>query len=197
MGQTKRGSPNRHPADVRPEFSLLGFLVGRSMHGYDLYRQFQQNLGQVWHLSQSQMYSTIKRLETQGLVTGLVEAGGPKPSRRCLSITDEGRLRFSSWLLEPSDCSSRIMRLEFISRLFFASSQNPTLVSSIVGTQLARIERQLKNHERLLADLGDEESFNRLSLELRIRQLGAQLAWIEGDVSRLIPGNDAGRAEAP
>ena len=79
------------------------------------------------------------------------------------------------------------MRLEFISRLFFASTQNPAIVGAIVEAQIAKVEHELKNHERLLADLGPENLFNRLSLELRICQLGAQRAWLENNVRLLVP----------
>ena len=193
MAQKSRGSSSGHLADVRPEYILLGFLAGHSMHGYDLHGQFQLHLGHVWHLSQSQMYSTIKRLEVQGLIEGLVDDGGAKPSRHCLSITPEGQRRYSTWLLEPSDCNSRIMRLEFISRLFFASTQNPAIVGAIVESQIASVRHELKNHERLLADLGTESLFNRLSLELRIRQLGAQHDWLVHNVTQGMASMDLPR----
>jgi PadR family transcriptional regulator, regulatory protein AphA len=188
MGQTKRGPSNRHFADVRPEYTLLGFLMHRSMHGYDLYNQFQLHLGHVWHLSQSQMYSTLKRLEAQGLIEGLTNEEGANPSRRYLVITQAGLRRFFFWLMQPSDCSSRIMRLEFISRLFFASMQDPTISAYIVQGQAASVARELANHERMLQSLEAEDLFNRLALEFRIHQLAAQLEWLEKDVATLVPG---------
>jgi PadR family transcriptional regulator, regulatory protein AphA len=191
MGQTKRGPSNRHLADVRPEYTLLGFLMHRSMHGYDLYNQFQLHLGHVWHLSQSQLYSTLKRLEAQGLVEGLTNEAGANPSRRYLAITQAGLRRFFYWLMQPSDCSSRIMRLEFISRLFFASMQDPAIAAYIVQGQAASVARELSNHERILRSLEAEDRFNRLALEFRIRQLSAQLLWLEKDVAPLVPGMGA------
>jgi DNA-binding PadR family transcriptional regulator len=183
----KRGPSNRHLADVRPEYVLLGFLMSRSMHGYELFNQFQIHLGYVWRLSQSQMYSTIKRLEAQGLIESLVDEGGTTPSRRYLTTTPEGRKRFSSWLMQPSDCSSRIMRLEFISRLFFASAQDPAVVAFIVQGQVASAAHELDNHRRMLEGLDAEDLFNRLALEFRISQLRAQLEWLEKDVEPLVP----------
>jgi len=46
--------------------ALLGLLYGSSGHGYDLHRKVITDLGQVWHLSQSQAYAILKRLEAQG-----------------------------------------------------------------------------------------------------------------------------------
>jgi PadR family transcriptional regulator, regulatory protein AphA len=170
---------------VRPEYILLGLLMHRSMHGYDLYNQYQTQLGRVWRMSQSQMYAVLKRLEAQGLVSGLLEEDSRGPSRRLLSVTEAGSSRFSLWLLQPSDCSSRVMRLEFISRLFFASAQGKDMLDSVIREQMAAVSRELGNHERLYASLDKGQVFNRLSLDLRVRQLKASLDWLNSSVDAL------------
>jgi phosphoglycerate-specific signal transduction histidine kinase len=80
------------------------------------------------------------------------------------------------------------MRLEFISRLFFASMQDPAISAYIVQGQAASVARELANHERMLQSLEAEDLFNRLALEFRIHQLAAQLEWLEKDVVPLVPG---------
>jgi DNA-binding PadR family transcriptional regulator len=184
---------SRHPSDVRPEYIVLGLLMHRSMHGYDLYRHFQANLGRVWRISQSQMYAILKRIEAQGLIEGLVEdpegpagGGGENAARRYLAVTSLGLSRFSTWLLSPTDCSSRVLRLEFISRLYFASMEGGELPSVIVQDQIAAAERELSNHERILAELPEDEVFNRLGMDFRVRQLGAVLEWLHGSVEPLV-----------
>jgi PadR family transcriptional regulator, regulatory protein AphA len=177
---------NKHTSDVRPEYVVLGLLMHRSMHGYDLYRQFQNNLGRVWHISQSQMYSILKRLEVQGLVEGLVEGGEGNPSRRYLTVTTLGLTRFSTWLLSPTDCSSRVLRMEFISRLFFASMEGEGMPAVIVQDQIEAAERELSNHRRIYAELPEDDVFNRLSMDFRVRQLGAILEWLHESVEPLI-----------
>ncbi len=44
-------------------------LFGEPGHGYNLHRKVVSNLGQVWHLSQSQAYAILKRLETRGEIS--------------------------------------------------------------------------------------------------------------------------------
>ena len=51
---------------LSPEMALLGQLYDSPGHGYDLHRTVVSDLGHVWHLSQSQAYAILKRLETQG-----------------------------------------------------------------------------------------------------------------------------------
>lgn len=179
-----------HVRDVRPEFVMLGLLMHRSMHGYDLFTQFQAQLGRVWHISQSQMYAILKRLEAQGLIEGLVEERENSPARRYLAITPQGLAHFSTWLMSPTDCSSRVLRMEFISRLFFASMQGGQVPAIIVEDQVALIERQLANHVALLATLPEEDVFNRLGVDFRVHQLRAELSWLREAVIPLLPARE-------
>ena len=171
---------------MRPEYIILGLLMHRSMHGYDLYNQYQKLLGRVWRMSQSQMYTILKRLEAQAWVRSRPEEDPPGGTRRQLEVTDAGRERFSAWLGEPSDCGSRVMRLEFISRLYFASIEGGGILAAVIRDQIAATSRELGNHERLYGSLDEGEVFNRLALELRVRQLKATLDWLQTSVSRMI-----------
>ncbi len=175
-------------SDARPEFVILGLLMHRSMHGYDLYRQFQTSLGHLWHISQSQMYSILKRLEGQGLIEGLDNESDAAigPARRYLIVTPLGLSRFSTWLMSPSDCSSRVLRLEFISRLFFASMEGQEVTTIIVQDQIAKAEREFDNHKKLLDALPEDDVFNRLSLEFRVRQLATIIEWLHQTVEPLL-----------
>ena len=55
-----------HAGNLSPEYALLGFLVAGPSHGYNLHQHFLVELGHVWHLSQSQAYAILKRLENRG-----------------------------------------------------------------------------------------------------------------------------------
>lgn len=174
-----------HLPDVRPEFLALGFLAEGPLHGYDLYRRFEAELGGIWHISQSQMYAVLKRLEAQGLVEASVEEAGPSPARRVLKATSQGSARFKAWLEAPSDCNTRIMRLEFIARLYFARRQEPGKLPAMIEGQGSALARQKANHEALLAALPASEAWTRLGLEFRIRQLSAIMDWLEESVQAL------------
>jgi DNA-binding PadR family transcriptional regulator len=177
-----RGDAGHHLPDARPEFAALGFLAMRPVHGYDLHQLFEARLGKVWRLGQSQLYAVLKRLEAQGLVEAAVEEGRNSLARKVFSTTTAGRVRLDAWLREPSDCSARILRLEFISRLFFARELEPALLLPIVDSQEAELRRHLATHRALLATLAAGDAFNRLGMELKVRQLESLLAWFEESV---------------
>lgn len=75
--------------------SLLGFLHEGPLTGWSLVATAQEEIGDFWSVTQSQVYrelATMARL-------GLVEAGerGPR-DRRPYAITDAGREAFREWL---------------------------------------------------------------------------------------------------
>ncbi len=169
-------SRSSHPRS--PEFALLGFLIEAPTHGYILHRQLETELGQVWHISQSQTYAILKRLEAQGDISSRHLEQEKLPPRQLLQITPSGRRRFQSWLRHPSGSSVRSIRLEFITRLYFARKLYPGRVQSIIAAQTAEVKADLERLHGILASVPPEQAFNRLGLELRIRQLYSISDWL-------------------
>jgi DNA-binding PadR family transcriptional regulator len=100
-----------HIGTLSPEMALLGLLYGGPSHGYDLHRKVISDLGQVWHLSQSQAYSILKRLETQGDISVVEILQEKLPSRQLLSLTPQGRQRFWNGWERPA-AAARAIRME-------------------------------------------------------------------------------------
>jgi DNA-binding PadR family transcriptional regulator len=161
-----------------PEFALLGFLYVQSNHGYNLHRLLENELGLVWHVSQSQTYAILKRLELQGAVSSTRLEQEKLPSRQILQITTPGRSRFEDWLRTPSGSSVRAIRVEFITRLYFAQKLFPKSLPALFSAQLAEIDSALDRLEKNLTAVPPEQPFNRLGLELRIRQLRSIRDWL-------------------
>jgi len=161
-----------------PEFILLGFLYKGEGHGYDLHQHLVSEFGYVWHISQSQAYAILKRLVKLGNVSSKKQEQKKLPSRQVLRITDTGRRRFEEWLETPTKSSVRSIRLEFITRLYFAQRLAPEKISPMFAAQTAAINSTLNRLESAQANLPTEQTFNRLSLQLRIRQLQTALDWL-------------------
>jgi DNA-binding PadR family transcriptional regulator len=170
-------SPDSHRSRS-PEFALLGFLYSEPSHGYDLHRRLVAELGHNWHVSQSQTYAILKRLETQGSISATTVEQQKLPAIQFLKITPAGRKRFETWLETSSGSSVRSVRLEFISRLYFAEKFAPEKISPMFDAQTAEVQNALGRLEAALAGLPDGQKFNRLGLQLRIRQLNSILDWL-------------------
>ena len=218
--------------DVRPEYVFLGFLAESPAHGYQLYQQFKKDLSGLWHISESQMYASLKRLEKRGWIAPdektpagadadantEAEAGDTykkvdklppaRQSRQCYSLTAAGLAAYESWLNSPSPASPRLLKLEFLSRLYFALRRDVVLAYVIVEAQRSALEQEL---DRLtgtdalrIAQKSDQSSvqgpaqranqgrtmgaasnapllfdINILARDFRIRQIQSTLEWLK------------------
>ncbi len=171
-------APKDHrTGNLSPEFALLGFLIDGPSHGYDLHQRFVVELGQVWHLSQSQAYAILKRLEQHGDISAQVIEQDKLPARQRLRITAQGRKRFFDWMDEIS-LNARSIRLEFLTRLYFAQIYKPDRVSAIHAAQFNAVTASLERLEHLLEQVPSDQPFNCLSLELRLQQMQLIKNWM-------------------
>ena len=49
-------------------FGILGLLAEEPLHGYEVKARFEAMLGHTWEVNIGQVYSTMQRLERDGLV---------------------------------------------------------------------------------------------------------------------------------
>ncbi len=169
---------NKHSGNVSPEFALLGFLISGPSHGYDLHQRFVSELGQVWHLSQSQAYAILKRLESRGDISAQLIEQEKLPARQKLNITAQGRRRFFKWLELGIGTNARSIRLEFLTRLYFTQLHRPENTDHIYEAQSAEIQSAIARLESLIEHLPPEQVFNRLSLDLRLQQMRLIQSWV-------------------
>lgn len=167
-----------HIGTLSPEMTLLGLLYRESGHGYDLHRKVVADLGHVWHLSQSQAYAILKRLETRGDISVQEIPQEKLPPRQLLHLTAQGRKNFLEWLNIPSGGSTRAIRMEFITRLYFMNLYFPEKIPQTFNQQRTEAETNLRRLEKTLRDLPPEQIYNRMSLEMRVKQLHVVLEWL-------------------
>jgi DNA-binding PadR family transcriptional regulator len=169
---------NHHSSALSPEYALLGFLAQQPAHGYQLYQLLVTELGEVWHISLSQTYNILKRLEAQGFIAGEVQAQEKLPARQEFHLTQAGKDRLETWLKTPTGSSVRGIRVEFITRLYFARLLGPDFPAQIIQIQIEETLSGLARLERLLEKIPPDQTVNRLSLDLRVRQLRTALEWL-------------------
>jgi DNA-binding PadR family transcriptional regulator len=168
-----------HIGTLSPEMALLGLLYKQPGHGYDLHRTVNADLGQVWHLSQSQAYAILKRLEAQGDISAEKIPQEKLPSRQLLQMTEQGRKNFLGWLDAPSGGSTRAIRMEFITRLYFLKKYFPKKITRAFEQQRTEADTHIQRLESILAELPADQIYNRMSLEMRLKQLKFVLEWLD------------------
>jgi DNA-binding PadR family transcriptional regulator len=167
-----------HIGTLSPEMALLGLLYRDPGHGYDLHRRVVSDLGHVWHLSQSQAYAILKRLEFRGDISAQEIPQEKLPPRQLLHMTPQGRKRFLEWLNTPSSGSTRAIRMEFITRLYFMNMYFPEKIKQVFDQQRREAEKSIQRLEKTLLSIPSEQIYNRMSLEMRLKQLHMVLEWL-------------------
>jgi DNA-binding PadR family transcriptional regulator len=170
---------SHHIGTLSPEMALLGLLYEEPGHGYDLHRKVNGDLGQVWHLSQSQAYSILKRLTAQADITVIKVSQEKLPARQLMQMTESGRKRFLKWLDSPSGGSTRAIRMEFITRLYFIQMYMPEKLAQAFERQRLEAQTNILSLEKTRQGLPEEQVFNCMSLDLRLKQLHTVLEWLD------------------
>ena len=176
---TNNSASHRRTSGLSPEFALLGFLDQSPAHGYELHQKLIEQLGEIWHCSQSQTYNILTRLEVQGFIEGTPHPQEKRPDKRELRLTSSGRERFESWLSSLSACSVRAIRVEFMTRLYFLHARAPQAALAMIDAQIAALQSHLIHLLRRMEGLPENQTFNRLGMSLRISQLETLAAWLE------------------
>ncbi len=131
------------------KYALLGFLKYESKTGYVLKQTMDKSTGHFWNAKQSQIYTTLKKLEEDGLVTSHPEPQDSRPDRRVYTIMESGEKALQEWLLQPVtqlDTTKQLLLL----KLFFSGK----LEKETILTQL----RLLRNLHEQQAKLYKTES---------------------------------------
>ncbi|WP_299025214.1 PadR family transcriptional regulator [uncultured Thermanaerothrix sp.] len=162
-----------------PEYPLLALLLERPMHGYELHRVFSQDLGHIWHLSQSQLYASLARLEARGWVQGVETPTERGLLRRVFALTPRGRAEAEAWLQTPSRCSVQIIRLELPTRLYLLQQLAPQAIPNFLARQRAEIMRGLERLRAQCQTISPNQIYNRMACTLRIHQVEALLTWFD------------------
>ena len=100
------------------KFGILGLLAEQPLHAYSVKARFEDLLGGSWEVNIGQVYTTLQRLERDGLVEAAEERGdrGRLPYR----LTEVGRKALETWLAEP-ESEPQQLREEIYLKLLLAA----------------------------------------------------------------------------
>lgn len=171
--------------NLSPEYPILGLLAQQPAHGYELHQRLESELGQIWRVSLSQVYNILNRLENRGLIYGKTEPQERLPDRRLFHLTDSGRAHFEAWLMAPCGSSVKAVRVDFLTRLYFARQKDARLTVELVARQTVVIRQGLERLQAERQAAPEPGTINLLGLDLRIRQLDSVLSWLENIAQRL------------
>jgi DNA-binding PadR family transcriptional regulator len=85
--------------------AVLGLVVDKPGHGYELANRLRLRLGPGWSISAADIYPVLTRLERAGLVTPTYDALGPgqRQAKVVYHATDAGVEAFDRWMRSSSE----------------------------------------------------------------------------------------------
>jgi DNA-binding PadR family transcriptional regulator len=170
---------------VSVRHSLLALLSSGPMHGYGLKTEFEAATGDVWPLNVGQVYTTLGRLERDGLVTTEADADGQK----VYEITEAGRSELRRWFETPVP-REVLPRQELAIKLVFAMRSGQSDVAEVVQRQRMATVRSLQDLTRLKSaaeSAGDTAWL--LILDGLLFQAEAETRWLDLCEARLAKGS--------
>ena len=174
-------------------YGLLALLAEAPTHGYQLRTAFEQRTGGSWVLNIGQVYTTLQRLERDGLV----EALGEDDERRAYRITDAGREALEGWFASPV-VPEGPARDELTIKVLLAVAAGDMDVTDVLQRQRRASIEQLQAYTRRKAKADPRRDVAFLILlDALIFRTEAEVRWLDACDARVRSLSPARTATAP
>jgi DNA-binding PadR family transcriptional regulator len=162
---------------------LLALLDEAPSHGYNLKTAFERRTGGSWLLNIGQVYTTIQRLERDGLVEAL--GGGDEDDRREYRITPAGRAQLGTWFDNPVVAEAPA-RDELTIKVLLAVAAGDVDVTALLQRQRRASIEQLQAYTRRKAKADPKRDVAFLILlDALIFRTEAEIRWLDACDARI------------
>ncbi len=160
--------------------AVLALLTEGPKYGLKLRQEFEERTGEVWPLNVGQVYTTLQRLERDGLVESDDAAEGPQKSFR---ITADGRDELATWLRTPPDMSSP-PRDELVIKVLIARQIAGVDVDALLQVHRRYVVQLMQQYTRLKEYESDDVGVG-LVVDAELFRLDAVIRWLDAAAARL------------
>ncbi len=155
---------------------FLSLLAKEPAHGYELRQALADEFGSLWPpLNAGQIYTTLARLERDGLVSARRVSQASRPDKVVYELTPAGREAVAQWMASPADAPR--VKDQFFTKLVLASRSRLADPVSLIDTQRNAFLRRLRSLTR--ASDTAPTAIERLGIEGAILHVQADLKWLE------------------
>jgi DNA-binding PadR family transcriptional regulator len=166
--------------------ALLGLLIRQPRHGYELHAAFEAVVGgeRNWDIKPAQVYTTLARMEKDGLVAeeSVEQAGGPE--KRVYAITRRGRAALAEWFSEGVALEHQ--RDEFFVKLMLSVATGEASPRGVIQTQRSKLYQDLHGLTTQRNNLNPKMALAQILLhDKAIMHVEADLRWLDMIEGRL------------
>jgi DNA-binding PadR family transcriptional regulator len=161
--------------------ALLALLSEGPKYGLRLQNEFESRTGQVWPLNVGQVYTTLQRLERDGLV----EADGEgERSRKRYRITSAGDEELAGWLRTPPELVPP-PRDELVIKVLVALQVPGIDVHEIMQAHRRHVIEVMQRYTRIKAEAAEDDVPLALVADAELFRLEAIVRWLDAADVRL------------
>jgi DNA-binding PadR family transcriptional regulator len=174
--------------------ALLALLSEGPKYGLRLQNEFQSRTGEVWPLNVGQVYTTLQRLERDGLVE--TDDGESERSRKRYRITSEGNRELADWLRTPPELVPP-PRDELVIKVLVALQIPEIDIHEILQVHRRHVIEIMQRYTQVKAAASEEDVAVALVADAELFRLEAIVRWLDtADVrlkqrTALAPGREA------
>ena len=154
--------------------TFLGFLDRGPQHGYGLKAAYDEMFSAGKELRFGQVYSTLSRLDRDGLAVVVAVEAGDGPERKVYEITPDGVAELESWLATPEQTDRLTLAPIFAKVVVSLTTGRPA--GEVLEAQRVVHVARMRELRATAADGGFE---HQIAVDLLIGHLQADLDWIE------------------
>lgn len=156
--------------------ALLALLSEGPKYGLQLRQEFEARTGDVWPLNVGQVYTTLQRLERDGLVeSDDSEDEGPQKGFR---ITSEGEAELGEWLRTPPDLRMP-PRDELVIKVLVAIEVPGVDVREVIQVHRRYLVEVMQQWTRLKEDEAAFDLNFALVVDAELFRLDAVVRWLD------------------
>jgi DNA-binding PadR family transcriptional regulator len=167
--------------------ALLALLEEGPMYGYQLRSEFERRTGATWPLNVGQVYTTLTRLERDGLVAQVAQAEGDGDGHVVYEVTEAGRDEVAAWFTTPV-ARTTPPRDELAIKLALAVTVPGVDVGTVIQQQRSATMAALQDYTRLKRDRTDATAGDLawgLVLDSLVFGAEAEVRWLDHCEARL------------
>ena len=165
---------SRYIVSVR--HALLALLSEGPKYGLQLREEFEARTGEVWPLNVGQVYTTLQRLERDGLVES-DQAADDSPQKG-FRITAQGKQELAGWLRTPPDLSSP-PRDELVIKVLVALRVPGTDVHEVIQVHRRYLVELMQQWTRIKETEAEQDLSLALVVDAEIFRLDSVIRWLD------------------
>jgi DNA-binding PadR family transcriptional regulator len=167
---------------VSVRHALLALLSEGPKYGLQLRQEFEAGTGEMWPLNVGQVYTTLQRLERDGLVES--DDSGDEGPQKGFRITAAGEVELADWLRTPPSTAAP-PRDELVIKVLIAMRVPGVDVRDLVQTHRRHLVELMQQYTRLKEDTTDADIGLVLVVDAELFRLDAVVRWLDAVDGRL------------